>query len=420
MITILAGQKYRWISPEIVEWLKQNVIPFETDDPNHSKDDLVCLKTIIGDARIVALGEATHGTREFFRMKHRILKFLTEEMEFNLFGIEATFPESILVNEYVHTGIGDPAQLLAGLYFWTWNTQEVLDMILWMRRHNADPDNVKKISFYGFDMQFPEKAMDYVINYLEKVDPIQAEKAAELYTPFRSYQDRTHEYRYAPDEVKAICQNNVREVYEILKDNNSLYEDISEPQEFAFSFQNARVVVQSEDYHSKRNPNQHVRDIYMAENANWLLEQFGPEAKVVLWAHNMHIEDIGSQKTMGSILKERYQDDLVICGFSFYKGYFNALSSNAPLLTYYAPAPLLNSYAYYFRSSYIPRFFLDLRYLEFDSNASEWLLGPLLWRSIGAYYYNNVPEYHFQSRHLPLEYDVIIYFQDTTASILLK
>ena len=130
-----------------VLWLKANAIPFQTAEPNSSLEDLMPLKEMIGNARIVALGEATHGTHEFFQMKHRMLEFLVEEMGFNTFAMEANWPEANLINDYVHTGKGDPAELLKGLYFWTWDTQEVLDMIRWMRAYNENPSSTRKTQF---------------------------------------------------------------------------------------------------------------------------------------------------------------------------------------------------------------------------------------------------------------------------------
>ena len=109
------------VAPEIVNWLQANGESFSTPQAGNGFADLQFLRDMIGDAKVVALGEATHGTREFFLMKHRILKFLVQEMGFNLFAIEASWPEANRLNEYVHTGVGDPAILLSGLYFWTWN-----------------------------------------------------------------------------------------------------------------------------------------------------------------------------------------------------------------------------------------------------------------------------------------------------------
>src|SRR6187399_3224860 len=118
------------------EWIRANAIPMTTAEPGRGFDDLQPLKKMIGDARIVALGEATHGTREFFQLKHRMLEFLATEMGFTVFSIEANMPEAYRLNDYVLNGTGDPAELLRGMYFWTWDTEEVLAMIQWMRAFN--------------------------------------------------------------------------------------------------------------------------------------------------------------------------------------------------------------------------------------------------------------------------------------------
>src|SRR2546421_5235103 len=126
------------VPSEVTSWFKSAAIPLDSTSPESGWDDLRRMESTIGNARIVAMGEATHGTHEFFQLKHRMLEFLVERMGFTVFGIEANWPESLAVNDYVLNGNGDPAKALAGLYFWTWNTEEVLDMIRWMRRYNQD------------------------------------------------------------------------------------------------------------------------------------------------------------------------------------------------------------------------------------------------------------------------------------------
>src|SRR6185312_15568712 len=123
-------------APAAVTWLRKQAIPIATAEAGNGFDDLQRLKKVVGNARIVALGEGTHGTHEFFQMKHRLVEFLASEMGFTLFAIEANLPEAARVNDYILNGRGDPREALKGLYFWTWNTQEVLDMIEWMRAFN--------------------------------------------------------------------------------------------------------------------------------------------------------------------------------------------------------------------------------------------------------------------------------------------
>src|SRR5579864_4688137 len=119
-----------------VDWIRKNAIPLQTVEAGNGFSDMQPLKKIVGEARIVALGEATHGTREFFQLKHRMIEFLASQMGFTIFSIEANMPEAYRLNDFLLNGKGDPRQLLKGMYFWTWDTQEVLDMILWMREFN--------------------------------------------------------------------------------------------------------------------------------------------------------------------------------------------------------------------------------------------------------------------------------------------
>ncbi|MBU7024169.1 MAG: erythromycin esterase family protein [Theionarchaea archaeon] len=138
------------------ELLQRNAIPFTTTEPGSGFEDLMPLKEVIGDARIVALGEATHGTHEFFEMKHRLTEFLVEEMGFTIFAMEAGCGECTAIDGYVRTGRGDPKVLLRNTNYWVWNTEEVLTMIQWMRQHNESSDSAAQVNFFGFDMRSSE------------------------------------------------------------------------------------------------------------------------------------------------------------------------------------------------------------------------------------------------------------------------
>ncbi len=150
--------------PLVGLWLKSHAKPFATCEPGDRTDDLKALRAIVGNARIVALGEGTHGTREFFQMKHRITQYLASQMGFTVFAIEANLPEAWKLNDYVLGGPGNPKELIAGMYFWTWDTEEVLAMVEWMRRFNASGRG--RIEFTGFDMQVPDTAAAIVRRWL--------------------------------------------------------------------------------------------------------------------------------------------------------------------------------------------------------------------------------------------------------------
>ena len=150
------------------EWIRANAIRLSTTEAGRGFADMQALKPLIGNARIVSLGEATHGTREFFQLKHRMLEFLATEMGFTIFSIEANMPEAYRLNDYVLNGTGDPAELLRGMYFWTWNTEEVLEMIRWMRAFNASGRG--HVQFTGFDMQTHTVALDIVQQFIRRYD----------------------------------------------------------------------------------------------------------------------------------------------------------------------------------------------------------------------------------------------------------
>ena len=155
-------------SDPVTAWIRTNAIRLSTTEAGRGFADMQALKPLIGDARIVSLGEATHGTREFFQLKHRLLEFLATEMGFTIFSIEANMPEAYRLNDYVLNGTGDPAELLRGMYFWTWNTEEVLEMIRWMREFNASGRG--RVQFTGFDMQTPTVALDIVMQFIRRYD----------------------------------------------------------------------------------------------------------------------------------------------------------------------------------------------------------------------------------------------------------
>jgi erythromycin esterase-like protein len=156
-------------NPDAVDWIKAHSFAFDTVEAGGSLKDLEPLRKMIGDARIVSLGEPTHGTREAFQMKHRLLEFLATEMGFTIFSIEASMPESYRLNDYVLKGVGNPEELIGGMYFWTWNTQEVLAMVKWMREFNAAGKG--PVQFTGFDMQFPQVAGENALSYLKAHAP---------------------------------------------------------------------------------------------------------------------------------------------------------------------------------------------------------------------------------------------------------
>ena len=395
-------------------WIQQRAVPFDTDDPAAASTDLQAFKTMVGAARVVLLGEGTHGTAEFFRMKHRLLRLLVEEAGFTAFGIEASFPDSEPINEYVLHGRGDARQVLAGQGFWTWRTEEVLAMVEWMREYNRLHGSV--LSFRGFDMQRPITSMDAVVDYLESVDRSAAVSAGELYAVYRPYADfpAASAYRVAPAETRTQSHANVAEVAAMLELERGRYEEASSAREYADARQHARIVVQAESLYGG-NGN---RDAFMAENALWLADQAGPGARVVLWAHNFHVQrsaDANGNRSMGSFLDPQLGAQMLVAGFAFGQGACTAVGGGS-LGTHAVPPPVAGSYEATFSRSGLRRFLLDTRGLVPGSPGPDWFLRGQLHRSIGAVYETSRADQYFFQAHLQRLYDVVVYFEDTTAS----
>jgi erythromycin esterase len=437
------GVRDEAVSPQIAAWLRENAVPFRTTRPDTDFADLMPLKAMIGEARIVALGEATHGTHEFFQMKYRLIRFLVEEMDFNIVAFEANWPEANLINDYVQSGHGNAANSLAGLQYWTWNTQEVLDLIEWMRNYNQQHGNAPPISFYGFDMQSAKLATDNVITYLETVDSAAMKSAQVKFACFRPYQDYTWQqplYAQQTTETKMACRRDLQAVYDNLAAHQSAYEALSSPEAFVLTLQNARIILQnekmaatSEDGNFMAVARFDARDQAMAENVTWLLEQAGPDAKIILWAHNAHVQTVAwnfqdvRYTPMGNYLRQRYGNELVVFGFSFYTGSFNAFDYDASTGNYHGlkahPAGQLppNNYEQYLHSAGLSHFFLDLRQITPLASANDWLFESHWFRFVGAVYDSRgKAEDSAYVVKLPEAFDVLIYIDETSPSILLQ
>jgi|GEM_PF-2076305 len=413
---------------EVTSWLRSNALPFNTSQPGTDYADLMPLKQMIGNARIVSLGEATHGTHEFFAMKHRLLEFLVKEMGFNIFAIEDTWAGTEAVNEYVHGGPGTAGVAHRKMDYWTWRTTEVLDMIRWMRAYNDNPANTRKVSFRGFDIQNALTPVEHLLNYLRKVDPGQVENVQNLYSCITNFGPYPGAYRERPQEYKAECRSKIDSVRRMMEERGGDYQGRSSGVEYANALQATRIMLQTEECHAIPDCI-YVRDRHMADNAAWLLEQAGPDAKMVIWAHNQHVGNLVNNiegyvwTSMGRHLHDRFGDDMFIIGFTFRSGSFRAVlivgSATLGHRVHVSQQPLAGSYEHYLASADMPRMLIDLRQIAPGSPATDWLIGPRPLRAIGSVYNELTPERWYTDVKLTEMFDLLIYFQDTRHSDVL-
>jgi erythromycin esterase len=379
---------------KVLSSLRQHAIPLTTVEAGHGFAELHPLKAALGGARIVALGEATHGTREFFQLKHRLLEFLVTEMGFTTFAIEANWPESLSVNDSVLHGRGHPAKALAGLRFWTWDTEEVLDLILWMRHYNENSTHTTKITFAGFDAQSTALAAAWIKDYLTRVDPA---LAAEIAPRLMLFEEERRDYSTLSAEDVDAIHATVRDLAERLLAEERVYVAQSTREEWRLACQYARVLRQVDEQRragGDAKTRYAVRDRAMAENIAWLLENEGPRCKTVVWAHNGHVardaQGIfgGTVESMGMHLARRFGPDLVVVGFAFGEGAFRAVVKEAgdrrPLREVVIGPPPAESLDDVLARTGIPAFMVDLR--RVDDHVAQWLREPRVTREIGAFF----------------------------------
>jgi len=408
--------------PYVKEWLQANLIPLKTCKPGSGFQDLQPLKALVGGAHVVSLGEATHGTREFFQMKHRLLEFLVEEMGFNVFAMEASMPESRAVNAYVLEGKGDAVEALTGLHFWIWNTVEVLDMIRWMRRYNEDPRHARKVKFYGFDMQEPRLAAARVAEFLDRVDPAEAGRVREglvapLAGPRTAILSEAQKGPWADQAGKVLARFDA---------NRQAYAEKTSPQAFELARQDARILVQWAEARASRITAGRVRDRSMAENAQWILKQEGPDARMVIWAHNLHVQfgaGVDGPEWMGARLRQALGRDLVAFGFGFSQGGFQARDAGAgggPLRGFEVKPHPRATLDQALAATGVPLFALDLRKVTNLGTVANWFHAGQATREVGAIYDENRPDMCVNTWVLPAAFDAFLFIETTTRATPLE
>jgi erythromycin esterase len=379
---------------------------------------------MIGDAHVVGLGEGTHGTSEFFTMKHRIVKHLVMHMGFTHFAIEATSLESDEVNRYVLGGQGNAASLLSRLYFWTWRTQEVLDLIEWMRAYNATVPEAKRVQFVGFDIQSLAAPMDTVNAFVQRVDPAKASYVTtrfECIAPFRNSLSVPGQawstYLTRPPAEREACAKGLAEVYALIDTSRATYA-AAEPSRFEPVLHAARLVLQFEAMLAAGTntlSSVYARDKAMAENVLWHRQQGGPNAKLVLWAHNSHVNAVANW--MGGHLRTALGNDYRTLGFLFGEGSFNAVSGG-DVRTQSVTGHPTGVLERYFVGADQPLMLFDARQIPAGGSVSLPLAGPIRMRAIGSTYEGS-PDLFYRTVRLPGDYDLLLFVKTTTATAIL-
>jgi erythromycin esterase len=332
-------------------------------------------------------------------------------MGFSIFSIEANMPESFRLNDYVLRGQGNPSALIRGMYFWTWSTEEVREMVEWMHRYNADPENRRngaRVRFTGFDVQTPDVAAEIVTRYVERGEANYAPVVRAAAKTARNVK-RSSGGSKAGAEAEEAWQS----VITHLEHSRQIDQTEEDLLAVDWAIVNARLVEHSMELKSSGSGGG-VRDRAMAEMVGWILAQ-SPKAKIVLWAHNGHVQrQAGS---MGRFLEEMFPGQMVVLGFATGSGTYRAVpKATRGQMNHGLALPPVGSFEHAFQATGLPRFVLDLRKAGLGEVESGWLLERRPFRSIGAIEMTE----QFYPLKISDSFDAVIWIAKTSATMPLS
>ncbi len=321
---------------KFTEWAMKNSQKMETIELSENHSDLNSLKQIVGTSEVVCLGENRHDIHEQFKLKHRFIKYLVEEMNFRTFVLEASFPYSNKINDYILNGNGNIDELMADMPGWfLWDTQEMTKILNWLRDFNQNPKNKKKVNFYGIDIVAPNNALDQIFEYLQKIDKTYFEKIqnnnfARNIIEDTHWQTSLQRYSDLSQEERQILIKNYNELYQHLKQNEINYIANSSDSEYNWILKLSYAANEANKmFTEKERFNMGlIRDNAMANISLWIKER---NEKLIIWAHNVHIAK--SEFTMnmfpenpiqgmGYVLHQELKDKMISIGASFNQGAF--------------------------------------------------------------------------------------------------
>jgi erythromycin esterase-like protein len=388
----------------------------------------------IGDARVVALGEATHGTSEFYRFRARITRELIERRGFTIVAVEADWPDAARVDDYARhvqrpfLRNGKPEwEAFARFPTWMWRNLEVHEFVEWLRAHNAQLPLERRASFHGLDLYSLHTSILAVLGYLQDVDPEAARRARERYSCLAPWTEEPAEYGAAvlsgrfedcEGEVVAMLRDLLARRMEYMSRDGARFHD---------AVQNARLVANAERYyrlmyHGARE-SWNLRDRHMFETLRLLLAQRGPEERAIVWAHNSHVGNAAATRmgergeiNIGQLCRDAWGIEAFLLGFGTDHGTVAAASDWSGPLEFKRLRPARpGSYESLCHASGIPAFVLPLRGRD-GTDLVEALSAPRLERAIGVIYRPETElRSHYFEASLPRQFDAWVWFDETSA-----
>jgi erythromycin esterase len=399
--------------------------------PLKSKADLQPLFDRIGDSRIVMLGEASHGTHEYYTWRSHISKRLIEEKGFSFIAVEGDWPDCYRLNRFVKGYDIDNKSSFKVLHAfnrwptWMWANWEIVALADWMQLHNEGLPANRKAGFYGLDVYSLWESMENIMQYLKKTDPAALKVAEEAFQCFEPYRkDEGQSYARATQFVPELCENEVinllKEIQKKLPSYNTDHENVFNAE------QNALVTVNAERYYRamiKGGPHSwNLRDRHMADTLERLLRFHGENSKVIVWAHNTHVGDARATDmadegmfNIGELARMEHHDKGVfLVGFGSYKGTVMAGRNwGAEMKAMQLPEAIKGSWEYSLHNAGKENKLLLMDDFMSNDMLMENHIGH---RAVGVVYNPEYEKYgNYVPTILPLRYDAFIYLDETKA-----
>jgi erythromycin esterase len=408
---------------ELVTRVRELALPLRTPD------DLDPLLRRIGAARYVLLGEASHGTSEYYTWRMRLSQRLIREKGFSFIAVEGDWPDCYRVNRYVK-GLPDSGETARDVLHaferwptWMWANEEVADLVEWMRDHNNGLPNEKKVGFYGLDVYSLWESLYAILSYLKRVDPSALPAAYEAFHCFQPYSEDVQEYAHATRFVPASCEEEVIALLAQLRRKAEQYRADGREGYFQAE-QNALVLKNAEAYYRamvRGGPDSwNIRDRHMTETLERLMNHHGPETKGIVWEHNTHIGDArytdmaeDDMVNIGQLVRERHEQEVLLVGFGSHRG--SVIAGNrwdAPMEIMRVPPARAGSWEDVLHQAGAE----DKLLLMPESHRAGSLRKRRGHRAIGVVYH---PEYEYLGNYvptvLPRRYDAFLYLDETQA-----
>jgi erythromycin esterase-like protein len=381
-----------------------------------------------GDAKLVLLGEASHGTSEFYRARAAVSRHLIEHHGFNIVAVEADWPDAARIDRFVRDLSPHPSEEQAFARFpsWMWRNIEVRDFVEWLRLHNGARPSPQRVEFRGLDVYSLGSSIAAVLSYLDQVDPEQAKAARERYGCLTPWQADPSSYGRAVMRGRDTCEDAaVKQLNSLLEKRLAYLKQDGE--DFLDASQNARIVRAAEQYYRTMYRGSveswNLRDRHMFDTLRRLLEARGPDAKAIVWAHNSHIGDASAtamgwagEFNIGELCRTSFGRDAALIGFGTDRGTVAAASEwGAPMEIKTVRPARADSYEFAFRETGLARSLTDWRASE-RSVLRELLSETKLERAIGVIYRPETERHsHYFEAVLPEQFDAYVWFEETRA-----